>query len=82
MQYSNFITDEEALKKAHEHAQIGNSNAFIADSLLTQELLDSVKNSPLVDHVKVDQAIVTQGYAAVGEEKDSNSYFLLKMREE
>lgn len=73
---------EEALKKAHEHAQIGNSNAFIADSLLTQELLDSVKNSPLVDHVKVDQAIVTQGYAAVGEEKDSNSYFLLKMREE
>lgn len=73
---------EEALKKAHEHAQIGNSNAFIADSLLTQELLDSVKNSPLVDHVKVDQAIVTQGYATVGEEKDSNSYFLLKMREE
>ena len=70
-----------AQKRAAEYSDVGNSNVIIAPDHLTDELLDSVKNSPLVERVEVQEALDSFGTVETPASYDNNSYFTTKMQD-
>lgn len=75
---NNYFT---ALDNAHEYSEVGNSNVFIADRLLTDELLKSVEENKSVASVKIYDAIASKHSNKAGRKEDNNEYFVQKMRD-
>jgi len=69
-----------ARDRADEYSDTGSSNVIIARELLTDKLLDSVKNSSLVERTEVLGSIQSVGSVKAPTSSDSNSYFLMKVR--
>ena len=72
-----------ALERAQKESGMGNMNAIIADKLLTDELLQKVKDSALTEKVDVIDAVASYGKAIYLRTGNStgNTYFFSPLRE-
>lgn len=72
---------DKAWKQAQSYSDIANANVFLASEQLTDELLDSVRNSSLVERIEVFDSLVSMGSVDAPNASDGNSYFLFKMHD-
>lgn len=70
-----------SIENALEQVNAANLTVFISDEKLTDELLSSVKNDSMVDSVADYTSICTKK-AETAENTETNSWFLLKLRDE
>ncbi|MBQ8515344.1 MAG: FtsX-like permease family protein [Ruminococcus sp.] len=70
-----------AIEASHSYSDIGDVNAYVRTTRLTDEIRTAVEKSALVERVDYFDAIATNG-ADVGEINDPNSYFLTTHTEE
>ena len=73
---SNYLN---AFDRAKETADAPDASCIISEKLLTDELLESVKNSSLVERVTVTDAIDRMGDSYINGNRDSNSWFFQEL---
>lgn len=66
-----------SIQNALDEINAGDLSVFILESKLSNNLLDSVKNHPMVDHVE-DYSAISSCKSEIGENTDGNSWFLRK----
>ncbi len=64
-----------ALEQAQEEIGIGDCNVEISEKYYNEEILEKLRNHPLVDRAEINDVIVNVGQTVYPDSKDGNSYF-------